>query len=179
MGLALTAASMGQQAQASREAGKLALKVGAQNRAVDDAAAAQLETNTAANLRREKEENAAYISKQQTAYAASGVLANTGSPLDVEATTAGRLEQGIQQKWIDSQVQAGNIRRQGQYGQMYMQGQADSAALQANISTMKGGAQLASQAYGAYESGAFRSSPSVTASGPASKSYGVTLPESE
>ena len=171
---------MGQQAQASRDAARLAQKTGAQNRAVDEAAASQLETNTAANLRREREDNTAYISKQQTAYAASGVLANTGSPLDGEAITAGKLEQGVQQRWIDTQVQANNIRTQGKYGQMYMQGQADAAALQGNISTLKGGAQLASQAYGAYQSGAFNSSPSISkATGPASKSYGVSLLESE
>jgi len=152
--MAGTAAGMGMSAEASKKAELDAVVTGAHNKDVDYAAASQLETNTEANLRTERQDADIYISKQQAAYAASGVL-SSGSALDVEAQTAGKLEQGIQQKWIDSQVQANAMRTQGNYGQMYMQNQADSIAIQNNINQMKGMSQIASQASSAYQSGTF------------------------
>jgi hypothetical protein len=163
VGIALTVASMAQSAEAARDAKQLAKKTGNQNQAVDEAAAKQLELNQTQNIRNERADNAVYISKQQATYASFGVL-SSGSPLDVEATTAGKMEQAIQQRWIDTNVEANNIRQQGQYGNLAAQAQASAIQTQSNINMLKGGAQLASQAYGAYQSGAFSSSK---AAGPA------------
>lgn len=167
VGIALTIGSMAMQAKAASDAKKLALKTGNQNQQIDEQGARQLEINTEANIRAERKENDVYISRQQAAYSASGVL-SSGSPLDVEATTAGRLEQAVQQRWIDSQVQATNMRIQGAMGREYAGAQASAIQTQANIAMLKGGAQLASQAYGAYQSGAFSSAPKTETSFPAS-----------
>jgi hypothetical protein len=164
---------MGMQAQAARDAKKLATKVGNQNQAVDEAAAKQLELNQTQNIRNERQDNAVYISKQQAAYASSGVL-SSGSPLDVEATTAGKMEQSIQQQWINTNVDANNMRIQGQYGNMAAQAQASAIQTQSNIAMLKGGAQLASQAYGAYQSGVFSSTPKAAGPVDASGTTGMS-----
>jgi hypothetical protein len=75
------------------------------------------------------------------------------------------MEQAIQQRWIDTNVEANNIRQQGQYGNLAAQAQASAIQTQSNINMLKGGAQLASQAYGAYQSGVFNSSSTPKAAG--------------
>jgi len=155
VGLVVSVAAMGMQAEAARDAKQLAKKTGNQNQAVDEASAKQLELNQTQNIRNERADNSVYISKQQAAYASSGVL-SSGSQLDVEATTAGKMEQSIQQEWIDTNVKANNIRQQGQYGKDASEAQASAIQTQSNINMLKGGAQIASQVGSAYQSGTFK-----------------------
>ena len=127
---------------------------------MDIAQAQQLDYNTVANVRNARAEDAVYMSRQATAYASAGVL-SSGSPLAVEATTAGRLEQRVQQEWQNSQQQQQQLYSAAKVGQLYGQAQASAYRTQAagiglqNMANMfTGGARLLSTSIGAYQSGA-------------------------
>jgi len=88
--------------QAGKQA-TYAAKVADYNAKVDIANAQQQAMNAVANIQTERLKNETYLSSQRAAYAASGILSDTGSALGVQATTAARMEQGIQQYWNEAQ----------------------------------------------------------------------------
>jgi hypothetical protein len=88
------------------EAGKqatYAAKVADYNAKVDIANAEQAAMNSVANIQKQRLQGEQYLSSQRASYAASGVLSDTGSAMAVQATTAARLEQNIQQYWAQTQ----------------------------------------------------------------------------
>ena len=87
---------------ASRQA-KAAAQVANYNANVDIAQAQQEAMDANANIARQRQEDQSYLSQQRAQLAASGVLSDTGSPLAVQATTAGRMEQDVQQYWTSTQ----------------------------------------------------------------------------
>ncbi len=87
--------------QASRKQAAVASSVANYNAKVDVANAQQLEMDSAANVAKQRRDNAVYLASQRAAYSASGVLGGTGSPMAVLATGAGRMEQDIQQYHSD------------------------------------------------------------------------------
>ena len=88
--------------QAGKQA-TYAAKVADYNANVDIANAKQQAMNAVANIQSERLKGEAYQSSQRAAYAASGVLSDSGSAMAVQATTAARMEQGIQQYWNEAQ----------------------------------------------------------------------------
>jgi hypothetical protein len=88
--------------QAGKQA-TYAAKVADYNANVDIANAKQQAMNSVANIQSERLKGEAYQSSQRAAYAASGVLSDSGSAMAVQATTAARMEQGIQQYWNEAQ----------------------------------------------------------------------------
>lgn len=97
--VAATAASMAMQAAAAAKQAKLAESTAKYNASVDISNAQQLQLNAAANIRAQRRDDQAYRSKIRVAYAASGILSGSGSPMEVQATTAGRQEQDIANYW--------------------------------------------------------------------------------
>src|SRR5690348_14433594 len=93
--------SMVQQNKAAKQSAQLAKDTAGYNAKVDLADAKQIELDTTANVQAARRDAAVYSSRQQAAYAASGVY-NSGSALHVQAETAGRLEQRTLQEQLNS-----------------------------------------------------------------------------
>ena len=122
------------------------------NAALDIAKAKQMDLDTTANIKNQRAEDKVYMSQQQTAYAMAGVL-SSGSPLAVAATTAGRLEQRIQNEWQGSVREEEMQYSAAKMGVQYGESQARAYDTQAVGDIMSGGAHLLSTAtkYGMYK----------------------------
>ena len=90
-------------ARASSEQASAAASAADYNAKVDVANAQQQALDANANITKQRQQDQEYQSDQRAAFAASGVLSGTGSPMEVQATTAGRQEQNIQQYWTSVQ----------------------------------------------------------------------------
>ena len=101
--LVMSLASTALKAGASSDQAKAAAQAADYNASVDRANADQLAFDTSSNIEKERVAGESYMSTQRAQYAASGILSGTGSAMIVQATTAGRMEQTIQQQWTATQ----------------------------------------------------------------------------
>lgn len=143
-------AAAGVSAYESSQQAKTATKVANYNANVDIAQAQQLAMDANANIAKQRLESKEYLSKQRAAYAASGVLGDTGSPLAVQATTAGRMEQDIQQYWSSTQQKESSLYAAAQEGVYEGAAQASMYHLQGAAEIMQGIGSAASYGAGAY-----------------------------
>lgn len=97
--IVIAAAGAAVQATAASRAATTAARVADYNAKIDISNAQQLQLDAAANVRRQRDEDSAYRSRIRVAYAAAGILSGEGTPMQVEATTAGRQEQDVQNYW--------------------------------------------------------------------------------
>ncbi len=153
--MAATAYSAYKQNQAAKNAAKVDTATADYNAKVDESQAQQLQLDTVQNIRTQRQENAVYISKQQAAYAAAGVLTDTGSPLAAQITNAGRMEMQLQQEYTDSQRKQQQYYSAAKVGRLEGEARAEADRARGTIALIDGGAKLASQAYGGYSSGVF------------------------
>lgn len=100
------------------------------NAKVDVANAQQLAMDANANIEKQRQDDQAYQSNQRAAFAASGILSGTGSPMEVQATTAGRQEQDIQTYWASVQEKESQLYASAEEGVYEGQEQADIYHLQ-------------------------------------------------
>lgn len=98
-------AGAAEQAKASSDQARTASQVADYNAKLDAANAQQTAMNAQANIQKQRQDDKAFQSSQRAALAASGVLSSSGSPMALQATTAGRQEQDIQQYWQSTQLQ--------------------------------------------------------------------------
>lgn len=127
------------------------------NAKYDQSMAAQLDLDTLQNERTERANDSVYLSRQAASYAAAGVLANTGSPLHSQITNAGRFEQKIQQDYVNSQQKQEQYASAAKVGRLEGAAQASADRASGSLALVNGGAKLAGQIYGDYESGMFSS----------------------
>jgi len=151
---AMTAASMAQQNKAAKAGQQLATDTANYNANIDITQAKQLDLDTTANIRAERAQDQVYLSRQKTAYAAAGVL-SSGSPLSVEATTAGRFEQARQQEYVNSQQKQQYLYGAAKEGIAVGQAQSKAIGIQNTANMLAGGAKLLSTFAGAYNAGMF------------------------
>lgn len=151
----LTAYSAVEQRNASANAAQVDNATAAYNAKYDTAVAQQTDLDTQENIRTERQDDAVYLSRQQASYADAGVLATTGSALDAQITTAGRLEQRIQQEWVNSQQQQQADLAQARIGVLAGQAQASADRASGTIALLNGGANIARMAFSDYQSGVF------------------------
>lgn len=168
--VAATGYSMVKQNQAAKASSQLARDTASYNAKVDRVGAQQTELDATQNAANARRDAAVYTSRQQAAYASSGVL-NTGSALAVEAETAGRLNQRILQDKLNAGREAEKMRSAATVGQLYGDAQASAINQQNNINQMKGGMSLLSTVAGAYQSGTFASAPASGYSSAQSKGF--------
>ncbi len=142
--LAATAASTAMQASAAAKGAALAQSTAKYNANVDIANAQQLQLNAASNIRAQRAEDQAYRSKIRVAYAASGILSGTGSPMQVLATTAGRHEQDIANYWNSTQQKSDRYYGAAKEGIREGESQADLYHLQGAAAVVKGIGSIAS-----------------------------------
>ena len=121
-------------ARASSQQADAASQAANYNAKVDVANAQQQALNANANIQKQRQKDQEYQSDQRAALAASGVLSGTGSPMEVQATTAGRQEQDIQQYWTSVQekesaeyaaADEGVVEGQEEASMYHLQGAAD------------------------------------------------------
>lgn len=153
--LALQGFGMLQQNSAAQQSEQLARDTAQRNANVDFASADQLRLDADQNIQQARQEAQIYTSRQQTSYAASGVLADSGSPLAVQASTVGKLQQRIQQQFIDAGQKEQQMISAGKAGIAYGDASARATNIQNTAAQLKGGANLLSTAIGDYRSGTF------------------------
>lgn len=163
--IALAAVSAGatiygavQQNNAARSAAQVDTAAADYNARYDIAAAQQLDLDTQQNIRTARAENVTYLSRQAASYAAAGVLANSGSPLHAQITNAGRMEQQIQQEWVNSQQKQQQYASSARIGRLEGAAKAESDRMSGTLALINGGATLARNAWAAYDSGVFSGS---------------------
>lgn len=150
-----TGYSMYAQNKAAKNAAAVDTAAAAYNAKYDEAMARQLDLDTIQNVRTQRKEGEVYLSKQRASYAAAGVLENSGSALASEITNAGRLEQQLQQQWVNSQQKQQAYYSKARVGVLEGEARAEADRAQGTLALINGGASLARQAFGAYESGVF------------------------
>ena len=154
-GLAFTAYGAVKQNQSAKNAAEVDTATADYNAKYDEAMAAQIDLDTQANIRTQRDEAAAYLSKQQVSYASAGVLANTGSALDAQITNVGRIEQRLQQQWVNMNQQKQAYASAARVGRLEGAARAESDRASGTLALINGGASLARQTYGMYDSGVF------------------------
>lgn len=142
--VAATAASTAMQAAASAKQAGLAESAAKYNANVDIANAQQLQLNAAANIRAQRSEDQSYRSKIRVAYAASGILSGSGSPMEVLATTAGRHEQDIANYWNATNEKSDKYYGAAAEGIREGDAQSDLYHLQGAAAVVKGIGSMAS-----------------------------------
>lgn len=149
--------SMIQQNKASKASAQLAKDSAGYNAKVDLSEAKQTQLDSDANIRAARRDAAVYTSRQQAAYATSGVLSG-GSPLLVEAESAGRMEQSIQQERVNSQREVAKRESAARIGVLYGDAQSSAIKKQNSIDMLKGGVGILQTVAGAYQAGVFSTS---------------------
>jgi len=137
------AVSAGVQAYDASKSASYAAKVADYNAKVDIANAQQQAMNAQANITKERVQNEAYLSSQRAAYAASGILSDSGSPLMVQATTAARMETNIQQQWMTAQQQEATGYAAAEQAVAQGKAQAEAYHLQGMADIFKGVGSIA------------------------------------
>lgn len=150
-----TAYSAVEQKKAADNAAAVDTATANYNAKYDTALAEQLDLDTQQNIDTERRENATYISREAASYAGAGVLSDAGSPLHAQITNAGRLEQKIQQEWVNSQQQQEQYYSQGKMGQLAGQAQASADRLTGSLALINGASTLAGMGMKDYQSGIF------------------------
>lgn len=150
-----TVYSASQQNKAAKSAAQVDTATADYNARADMAMAAQLDLDTHQNVRTARAEDRVYLSRQEASYAAAGVLATTGSPLHAQITNAGRMEQQIQQQWVNSQQKQQQLASRSKVGILEGAAQASADKSVGSLALINGGAKLAGTAFGAYQSGIF------------------------
>ncbi len=133
----VSAKAASDQAKLASKQGAVAGQVADYNAKLDEANAAQLALDAHANIQRQRQDNSTYLSSQRAAYAASGVLSGTGSPMIVQATTAGRMEEDVQNYWRQTQQRESNLYAAGQMERFGGANQAAAAEAQAQAYRLK------------------------------------------
>ena len=153
--LAMSAYSSFSSAGASNQQAAISQAVGNYNAGLDEQQANQLEINSQQQIRDARADAKVYLSRQTAAYAASGVMVDTGSPLAVKAATAMRLERRVQQAWTDTENRAAGLRSQAAAERMYGASAADMYHLQATGQALGGAAKMIGSVYDFNQQGAF------------------------
>lgn len=114
VGTSIASAEVSSRAASSQA--RAATQVAAYNAQIDQTQAQQIGLDANANIEKERADDASYLSSERAAYAADGVLSGTGSPLALQATTAGRQEEDIQNYWASTQEQETSLYDQASLG---------------------------------------------------------------
>jgi hypothetical protein len=155
IGVGLTAYGAIESSKASNTAASVDNATAAFNAKIDQENAQQIDLDTQQNLDTERMADATYLSREAAGYAASGVLATTGSALRAQITNVGRMTQQIQQQYLDSQIKQQNLYEAAQVGIAEGSASASADSSAATLALIQGGAQIAGQAFGDYNRGAF------------------------
>jgi hypothetical protein len=143
------------QYKSSRAAAAVDQAVAQHNAQVDRVQAQQIDLDTLQNIRTQRQENAVYLSQQAASYAAAGVLSTSASPLHAQIVNAGRMEQRIQQEYVNSQQKQQQLYSSAAVGIAEGEAQAKADRTAGNLALIDGGARLAGQMFTFGQAGVF------------------------
>lgn len=149
--VAATAATTVMSTQAANRQAAAAAQAANYNAKLDIANAQQQAMNAQANIAKQRQDDKSYQSNQRAALAASGVLSGTGSPMALQATTAGRQEQDIQQYWTSTQQHEATQYAAAQEGVYEGAEAADTYHLQGAADIFKGIGSIGGEVYQGYK----------------------------
>ncbi len=144
-----------EQHKAASKAGQVDTATANYNAKLDEAQSAQLDLDTQQNIRTERQDDAIYLSRQASSYAAAGVLANTGSALDAQILNAGRFEQKIQQQWVDTNQRQKQLGAAAKVGRLEGSARRESDMASGKIALINMTSKLVSMGTSAYDQGVF------------------------
>lgn len=152
-GLAVSAVR--KQKQAASEAADVSLATANYNQRLDESEAQQTDLDAQENARALRRDAAVYMSRQSAAYAASGVRVDSGSPLAVQAVTAGRFALKEAQIMSDARAREDRLRSAGAVGIDYGRSESDRYHMESSAAVMRGAASIVGSVFSAYQGGAF------------------------
>ena len=155
IGVGLSAYGMYSQKKSADAAAQVDTATAAFNARYDVTQAQQLDLDTLQNIRTSRQAGKEYLSRMDAAYASAGVLSNTGSALHAQVTTAGRLEQQIQQAYLDSQQRQQALYTKAKAGILAGDATATADRAQGTLALLTGGANIARFAFNSYQAGMF------------------------
>jgi hypothetical protein len=141
------------QYKASRSAAAVDIATAEHNAQIDRVQAKQIDLDTLQNIRTQRQENAVYLSDQAASYAAAGVLSTSASPLHAQIVNAGRMEQKIQQEYVNSQQRQQSLYSQATLGIAEGQARAKADRNAGNLALIDGAAKMAGMAFMSFGSG--------------------------
>lgn len=153
--IATTAYGAVEQNKAARNAASVDNATAAYNAKYDEAQAAQLDMNEQQNIKTARQDDAVYLSREAASYASAGVLATSGSALDAQVMNAGRMEQKIQQSWVDTQQREAGLYSKAKVGILEGAAAAQADKAQGTLALINGGARISGMAFSAYQDGVF------------------------
>lgn len=153
--IGLTAYGAIQADKADQTAASVDTATAAFNNKVDIAQAQQIDEDTLANIDIERQDANTYLSREAAGFAASGVIATTGSPLHAQLTNVGRFTQQEQQKYLDAQVSEENLYIEGEEGVALGSAQASADSASGTLALVNGAAKIAGSSFGGFNAGQF------------------------
>jgi hypothetical protein len=162
------AGAAAESARASSQQAKAATQSANYNAKVDISNAQQVALDAQANIQKQRQDDQAYQSNQRAALAASGVDADSGSPMALQATTAGRQEQDIQTYWSSVQEKESSLYGAAEEGVVEGQEEADIYHLQGAGDIFQGVGSVAGAFGGAAKAGGWGGTPSPSVDSSAS-----------
>jgi len=151
VGIGLTVAAIAEQQSAARKASNTAAITSIYNNKLDQMQAQQVDQDSSVAVQGMREDAEAYVSKQRGQYAAAGIVADTGSPLAIQAETAGKLELRAQHAFMESSAKQGQLYSEGAAGLYYGRSEQDQISEQSQAATLTGAARIAGMGYQAYQ----------------------------
>ena len=161
-GLAATAIGTGLSVYGQFQRGQAAASAAEANAKMAEQQAATLDQENRENLRRQRIENQRLLSRQRAGYAAAGVQIGTGSPLEVQAETAGILELDLLDQNRASQVQQNNLFNQARFDRASGANYRSAGTLGAAGSLFGGLGSIGGTLYGMNRQGVFSSTGTST-----------------
>ncbi len=141
--------------RASRSAAATSIATADYNARVDRADAAQIDLDARANIEAMRKDASVYMSRQAASYAGAGVSADSGSPLAVQAVTAGRFVMRQQQAYLEAEAKQRRYYSAAKAGIAESAAQAEAYRMQGTAALLNGAGRVASMVGGAYQSGMF------------------------
>jgi len=141
------------QYKSSRSAAAVDIATAEHNAQIDRVQANQIDLDTQQNIRTQRQENAVYLSNQAASYAAAGVLSTSASPLHAQIVNAGRMEQKIQQEYVNAQQKQQSLYSQATIGIAEGQARAKADRNAGNLALIDGAAKMAGMAFMAFGGG--------------------------
>jgi len=151
--LAIGAYGAYQQSRGQQEQARTALNVADFNAKLEEQAAIQADLEGRENLTRSRRSNKSILSSQRAKVAGSGVLLE-GSPLEILAENAARLEQGALDQDRQSRIASSNATARARSIRMGGASQAKGLNRQATGTILGGAANLLGSGYGLTRTGA-------------------------
>lgn len=152
MGMVLQGASLGMQLAAYQAQASNARTIAKYNANVDEQEARQIAEDTKYNVSQIRQQGKEYISRQEIAYATAGV-AQSGSALAVQATTAGRIERMAMEENRQADLKQKRLYAAATMGILEGEAQAKQSMLAAWGTGLGGLASIGRTAYSNYQTG--------------------------